>query len=57
VAALVGRPLVDVERELVQRTLAHCGGNRKRTADLLGIGVRTLFNKLQEPAPSGTRGA
>jgi two-component system response regulator HydG len=49
-AALVGRPLADVERELVQRTLRHCGGNRTRTAQMLGIGVRTLFNKLQDGA-------
>jgi DNA-binding NtrC family response regulator len=45
--ALVGRSLADVEHELVRRTLAHCGGNRTRTAELLGIGVRTLFNRLQ----------
>jgi len=47
---LVGRTLAEVERELIQRTLDHCGGNRKRTAKKLGIGVRTLFNKLKEPA-------
>lgn len=52
---LVGRPLAEVERELIQRTLAHCGGNRKRTAEQLGIGVRTLFNKLREPVV-GVRG-
>ncbi|MCR9244987.1 MAG: sigma-54 dependent transcriptional regulator [bacterium] len=46
-AALVGKKLADVERELVERALAHCGGNRKRTAELLGISVRTLFNRLQ----------
>jgi len=51
---LVGRPLAVVEAELVQRTLRHCGGNRTRTAELLGIGVRTLYNKLQEPASVGT---
>ena len=48
--SLVGRSLADVERELIERTLEHCGGNRKRTAETLGIGVRTLFNKLREPA-------
>ena len=47
---LVGRSLADVEHELVQRTLRHNGGNRTRTAEMLGIGVRTLFNKLQESA-------
>ena len=49
-AALVGRSLASVEEELLRRTLAHCGGNRTRTAELLGIGVRTLFNRLQTPA-------
>ncbi|MCA8948700.1 MAG: sigma-54-dependent Fis family transcriptional regulator [Planctomycetes bacterium] len=46
-AALVGRTLAEVERELVRRSLRQCGGNRKRTAELLGISVRTLFNRLQ----------
>ena len=45
--ALVGRSLAEVERELIQRTLARCEGNRKQTAETLGIGVRTLFNKLK----------
>lgn len=51
VGALIGKKLGDVERELVRRTLAHCGGNRTRTAEMLGIGVRTLFNRLQELQP------
>ncbi len=50
--ALVGRPLAEVERELLRRTLQHCAGNRTRTAEMLGIGVRTLFNKLQEAPPA-----
>jgi len=50
---LVGQALAAVEAELVQRTLRHCSGNRTRTAELLGIGVRTLYNKLQAPAPAG----
>ena len=45
--ALVGRTLAEVERELIRRTLEHCDGNRRRTAATLGIGVRTLFNKLK----------
>jgi DNA-binding NtrC family response regulator len=47
--ALVGRPLVEVEHELIERTLRRFGGNRTRTAEALGISVRTLFNKLREP--------
>jgi len=50
IGGLVGKPLAEIERVLIQRTLEHCGGNRKRTAETLGIGVRTLFNKLKEPA-------
>ena len=50
-AALVGRPLAEVERELIHRTLSRCNGNRKRTAETLGIGVRTLFNKLKSCEP------
>ncbi len=50
VAALVGRPLERVTDDLVRRTLEHCGGNRTRTAEMLGIGVRTLFNRLRESA-------
>jgi len=54
VDALVGRSLAEVERELIHRTLESCGGNRKRTAETLGIGVRTLFNKLKDaPEPVG----
>ncbi|MBL9076279.1 MAG: sigma-54-dependent Fis family transcriptional regulator [Planctomycetes bacterium] len=47
-APLVGRSLAEVERGLIERTLAQCAGNRTRTAQVLGIGVRTLFNKLQD---------
>jgi two-component system response regulator FlrC len=46
--ALVGRKLDEVTDELVLRTLQHCNGNRTKTADVLGIGVRTLFNRLRE---------
>jgi two-component system, NtrC family, response regulator AtoC len=53
-APLIGRRLADVEAELVARTLAHNGGNRTKTAEMLGIGVRTLFNKLQDGAANGS---
>ncbi|GAB4145101.1 MAG: sigma-54 dependent transcriptional regulator [Planctomycetota bacterium] len=44
--ALVGRRLDEVESELISRTLRRCNGNRTKTAEMLGIGVRTLFNRL-----------
>ncbi len=42
-----GRTLRDVEAELIRVTLQEFGGNRTRAAKALGIGVRTLFNKLK----------
>ncbi|MBK8980331.1 MAG: sigma-54-dependent Fis family transcriptional regulator [Planctomycetes bacterium] len=47
IESLVGRSLDEVERALIHRTLARCDGNRTRAARVLGIGVRTLFNKLR----------
>ncbi|KAB2726422.1 hypothetical protein F9K83_06790 [Brucella anthropi] len=45
---LVGQTLADVERRLILQTLRHCHGNRTRTADMLGISLRTIRNKLRE---------
>ena len=48
VQQLVGRSLADVERELICGTLARCGGNRTWAADILGIDLMTLRDKLIE---------
>lgn len=53
VTALVGRRVEEVERELILETLAHCLGNRTRAAELLGISIRTLRNKLHEYRAAG----
>jgi len=53
VAALVGRRVGDVERDLIIETLSHCLGNRTRAADMLGISIRTLRNKLHEYRAAG----
>ena len=42
-----GRPLREVERDHIVRTLEHCGGNRTEAARLLGIGRNTLTRKLR----------
>jgi DNA-binding NtrC family response regulator len=42
----VGVPLRDVERELILRTLTSVNNNKTRAAELLGISLRTLHNKL-----------
>jgi DNA-binding NtrC family response regulator len=53
VTALVGRKVEEVERELILETLSHCLGNRTRAAEILGISIRTLRNKLQEYRAAG----
>jgi len=51
--ALVGRTVADVERDLILETLKHCLGNRTHAANILGISIRTLRNKLNEYASDG----
>jgi DNA-binding NtrC family response regulator len=51
--ALVGRTVAEVERDLILETLKHCLGNRTHAANILGISIRTLRNKLNEYADDG----
>ncbi|OIQ85826.1 transcriptional regulatory protein ZraR [mine drainage metagenome] len=51
--ALVGRTVSDVERDLIIDTLEHCLGNRTHAANILGISIRTLRNKLRQYADEG----
>lgn len=43
-----GRSLKDMEREMILRTLEEAGGNRTRSAEILGISRRTLQLKLKD---------
>jgi DNA-binding NtrC family response regulator len=43
-----GRSWDEVQRDLIFSTLAQVGGNRRRAAELIGIGERTLRNRLRE---------
>jgi two-component system response regulator FlrC len=52
-AALVGRTVADVERDLIIDTLYHCLGNRTHAANILGISIRTLRNKLKQYSDDG----
>ncbi|MDP1797678.1 MAG: sigma-54 dependent transcriptional regulator [Planctomycetaceae bacterium] len=45
---LIGRPLTDVEKFYIQRTLELTAGKRDEAAKLLGIGERTLYRKIKE---------
>jgi DNA-binding NtrC family response regulator len=61
VSAFVGQTVAEVEQSLILGTLSHCLGNRTHAANILGISIRTLRNKLKEyseagvavPAPQG----
>ena len=62
VGQLIGHTLAQVERELILQTLRFHRGNRTRAADLLGISIRSLRNKIRDyrnqgedvPPPEGT---
>lgn len=48
VQSLVGVPLKEVEKILIEGTLEQVGGNRQEAARMLGIGERTMYRKLKE---------
>jgi len=45
---LAGRSMEEVERALIGANLALMGGNREKTAKVLGMGERTLYRKIKE---------
>ena len=55
----VGERLVAVERKLLVATLEAVKGDRKRAAELLGISLKTIYNRLKKygldrhPLPGG----
>jgi len=50
---MVGRTVAEVEQDLILETLTHCLGNRTHAANILGISIRTLRNKLKLYIDSG----
>ncbi|MFN5617539.1 MAG: sigma-54 interaction domain-containing protein [Brevundimonas sp.] len=51
--AFVGQTVAEMEKALILDTLKHCLGNRTHAANILGISIRTLRNKLNEYAQEG----
>jgi DNA-binding NtrC family response regulator len=44
----VGKTIAEMEQQLILATLEHCNGNREKTAETLGISLKTLYNRLHE---------
>ena len=44
----VGDSLADVERRLISKTLEFARGNKKKTAELLKLSLKTIYNKIKE---------
>ncbi len=42
----VGTSIAEVERRLIMATLDLNGGNKRKTADILGVSLKTLYNRL-----------
>ncbi|MGO1117881.1 sigma 54-interacting transcriptional regulator [Rhodovibrionaceae bacterium A322] len=51
--SMVGKTVAEVEKELIIDTLEHCLGNRTHAANILGISIRTLRNKLKIYSETG----
>lgn len=53
----VGCTIADVEKRVILATLEHCKGRRERAAHMLGVSVKTLYNRLREYRESSRHGA
>lgn len=49
----VGTTVDEAERRLIMKTLEHTHNNKTRAAEILGISLKTLHNKLKEYAGNG----
>ena len=43
-----GTKMADVERSVIEAALKETRGNRRKAAEMLGIGERTLYRKIKE---------
>ena len=44
----LGTSMADAERQLILATLAHYNNHKERTAAVLGVSLKTLYNRLKE---------
>jgi DNA-binding NtrC family response regulator len=53
VSVPVGMSLAEADRQLIFATLEQCSGVKKHAAEILGISLKTLYNRLEEYASRG----
>ena len=51
----VGTSLAEMERQAIFATLDHCRGNKRRAAEMLGVSLKTLYNRLTAYQAEGAR--
>ncbi|MDQ2077569.1 helix-turn-helix domain-containing protein, partial [Marinimicrobium sp. ABcell2] len=44
----IGTSVAEVEKNLIMATLDQCGGRKEKAAGILGVSVKTLYNRLRE---------
>ena len=52
-----GMTVDEAEQKLIMATLDSAGGNKTRAAEMLGISLKTLHNKLNRFKEEGAKGA
>lgn len=48
VAVRIGTSVADMEYKLINATLTRCEGNKRQTAKILGVSLKTLYNRLND---------
>jgi DNA-binding NtrC family response regulator len=49
----LGQPMEEVERLVIEETLNMTDGDRRKTAEILGISYKTLYNKTKKYKAAG----
>lgn len=49
----VGASIADVEKDLIFATLEECKGRKERAANILGVSMKTLYNRLRDYQSTG----
>jgi DNA-binding NtrC family response regulator len=52
----IGVTMAQMERTMILATMAHCQNHRERAAAILGISLKTLYNRLKDYAAQDASG-